>query len=342
MTRNCSYQVDTNETENILQWMGYLGLMSTVVCITAAVLVFMFKLHVYFVYRLGLYQVGSAVLYDIALTLDEVILFPNDGINDAQNLWLCKTVGFFFLYFSWVKLLFTGWLVVHLFCLAVFYKNLQKDHKRYEKVCFMISILLPLLFSWIPFASGAYGPAGAWCWIQNWKDNCIDNISIAGVVEQFALWYGPAMVISVVESIAIIVIVLRLLCCYMPVEVTQNAQKRCKALSELLPLLAYPILFCVLLIPPLVNRIVEAASTGQQPNTAAIIASGISVPLRSFFSGLTLLTHVLVIKMCFGRTEYVQSTTYPDAWVFVNYGSSSHGSTNCEANVYHVNRGKVV
>ena len=60
-------------------------------------------------------------------------------------------VSFLFLYFSWVKLLFTAWLVVHLFCQAVFYKDPQKDHKCYEVLCVIISIMAPLLFTWIPF-----------------------------------------------------------------------------------------------------------------------------------------------------------------------------------------------
>ena len=262
--------------------MGFLGLSSTVVCATSAVLVFVFKLHVYFVHRLALYQVLAAFFYGLALTFELLFLVVRN--DDEKNRWLCETVSFFFLYFSWVKLLFTAWLVVHLFCQAVFYKDPQKDHKSYEVLCVIISIMAPLLFTWIPFVSEAYGPAGAWCWIESWKDNCIDNISIAGVIEQFLLWYGPAMICSIVESIAIIVIVLRLLFCYRPDDVQEASakEKRHKAFKELLPLLAYPIIFCVLLIPPLINRIIKVGQlfTDQHTlNMKAILASGISVPL---------------------------------------------------------------
>ena len=227
-------------------------------CFTSVVLVFVFKLYIYFVHRLALYQVLAALFSGLALTLE--LLFLIFRKDDEKNHWLCETVGFLTLYFSWVRLLFTAWLVVHLFCQAVLHKDPQRDHKCYEVLCVVISFMFPLLFTWIPFVNKDYGPAGAWCWIKNWNNNCIDNLSIVGIAEQFVLWHGPAMFFSVVESIAIIVIVLRLLFCYQPsnvptgsarplMELPRNlAQKRRKALNELLPLLAYPILFCLLLI----------------------------------------------------------------------------------------------
>ena len=244
---------------------------------------------------------------------------------------------------------------MNLFCQAVLYKDPQRDHKCYEKLCVITLILFPLLFTWIPLVTEEYGPAGAWCWIQNWKNNCIDNVSITGVTEQFALWYGPAMLVSVVESIAIIVIVFWLLFCYQPLandsqgtsayllEETQSAaQKRRKALKELLPLLAYPILFCVLLIPPLVNRIIGAANKSQEPNVTAILASGITVPLRSFFAGLTLFIHILVLKICFRRTGYVRLITYSNPWVFVGPVSTDNYEEIEASGIHHADADKIL
>ena len=225
-------------------------------------------------------------------------------------------VSFLFLYFSWVKLLFTAWLVVHLFCQAVFYKDPQKDHKCYEVLCVIISIMAPLLFTWIPFLC-----AGAWCGSieTSWKpDNCTDNKLIPGVI---ILWHGPAMICSIVESIAIIVIVLRLLFCYRPVQDESAASlqpKRYNALKELLPLLVYPILFGVLLIPPLINSLIIGTADTNQLRKAAILASSISAILQPFLAGSTLLIHVVVLKVRCRRTELQISTnyTYPNAWVF--------------------------
>ena len=339
MNGNCSHPVSTNETDTILRCVGFiLGLSSVIVCLTSIVLVFVFKLHIYFVHRLALYQVSAAYYGGLALTLE--LLFLIFRRDDEKNDWLCETVGFFTLYLSWVKLLFTAWLVVHLFCQAVLHKDPQRDHKYcYEVLCIIISIVFPLLFTWVPFVTEECGPAGAWCWIQNWKEHCVDNLLIIGVTEQILLWFGPAMFVSVVEFIAIIVIVLRLLFCYQPNDVptgtstsllessNSSAQKRRKALNELLPLLAYPILFCLLLIPPFINRIIGAAYTGQQPNITAILVSGIIIPLQPLFAGLTLLIHILVLKVCYRHTGYVRLSTYPNAWAFIGPGSSTSSSS---------------
>ena len=49
----------------------------------------------------------------------------------------------------------------------------------------------------------------------------------------------------------------------------------------------------------------------------AFLASGIAVPLQPFFAGLTLIIHVIVLKICFKRTGYVRLSTYSNAWVFI-------------------------
>ena len=248
------------------------------------------------------------------LTELAVFLVPDVQNDYEKNRWLWATVSFLFLYFSWVKLLFTAWLVVHLFSQVVFYKDPQKDHKCYEVLCVIISIMAPLLFTWIPFICGDSAVA-AWCSSieTSWKpDNCIDNTSIPGVI---IVWHGPAMICSIVESIAIFVIVLRLLFCYRPgdvQEVSGTKEKRHNALKELLPLLVYPILFGVLLIPPLINSgIIGTADTNQLNIKAAILASSISAILQPFLAGSTLLIHVVVLKVhsC-RRTELQISTNY--------------------------------
>ena len=149
------------------------------------------------------------------------------------------------------------------------------------------------------------------------------------MTEQFVLWYVPAMICSIVESIAIIVIVLRLLFYYRPDDDDKSAsllrkKKRHNALKELLPLLAYPILFCVLLIPQLINRLFGALAVTDQLNIKAILASGISIPLQPFFAGLTLLIHVIVLKVHCRRTELQTSAyyTYSNAWVFTSASKS--------------------
>ena len=235
----------------------------------------------------------------------------------------CIAISFFFLYFSWVKLMFTSWVVLHLLCFSVFYKNLQ----HLEKLFVAISIGFPLLFVWVPFISEAYGSAGAWCWIRNWRNDSSTDPYYPGIAEQFILWYGPALFCSIVDSIAIVIITVRLVCCQPSSEEAPllSSGQRMKALKELLPLLVYPILFCILLIPPLVNRIIGAIPKSPACVVTSTLVSGIFVPLQPFFAGLALLVHVCVLKCwtckCFRKRRQHHHTAqdtfaseHPSTW----------------------------
>ena len=70
---NCT-QLTKQERENALYAMGFVGLAATIVCLTAIVLVLVFKFYRYFAYRLALYQVLGALGYAVALTLQLLFL----------------------------------------------------------------------------------------------------------------------------------------------------------------------------------------------------------------------------------------------------------------------------
>ena len=278
--------------EDALYGMGFLGVVATLVCLVAASLVFIFKLYKYFSHRLALYQVMAALVLGASLSLELVFLTDPDEVGP-----LCEIIGFSIFYSSWVKLMFTSWIVLHLLCLSIFYKNLQ----HLEVMFVLVSILFPLLFAWVPFIPDGYGvpgygSSGAWCWIRNWRNDYIDDKFTLGIGEQLGLCYVPMMTISAVDSIGIIVIISHLVCCQ-PVndEISLlGSGQRMKALKELLPLLVYPIVYCILLIPPLVNRIYGAVA--RNLNDYMIVISGSFVPIQPLCAGLALLVHVCVLK----------------------------------------------
>ena len=307
---NCTNSSLSRENkQDALYAMGILGSLATIVCFMAIVLVVVFKLYKYFAHRLALYQVLAALFYGLSLALE--LVFINNPESELKDTFGCVAISFFFLYFSWVKLMFTSWVVLHLLCFSVFYKNLQ----HLEKLFVCISIGFPLLFVWVPFLpwrtdipnnnsnrTFAYGSAGAWCWIKNWENDTSDKKFIPGIAEQFILWYGPALFCSIVDSIAIIIITARLVCCQPSSEEAAPllpSGQRMKALKELLPLLVYPILFCILLIPPLVNRIIGASIDCNTPAIFIVVStmiSGVFIPLQPLFAGLALVVHVAVLK----------------------------------------------
>ncbi len=270
---------------------------SLVACILTVCRVFCFRLHVHFSYRLALYQVVSSMFFSVSL-----IIQLSMTTLWKRAAWVCEIFGFLLEYFMWVKLLFTIILIFHFFVLAVCLKNLHK----YELVYVLLPILIPVLYVWIPFIKAVYGNAGAWCWIKDWVENCAYQNSIAGIVEQFALWYGPlfiSLTISIGAAILVVVILTRrayysksddnsetgpLLYTTIQAETRHNQA----ALKQLLPLLAYPVIFYVLSILPLVNRIFDAAQT--RVSYPLALAHAVSIGSWGFFSSLALLIHIAV------------------------------------------------
>ena len=67
-----------------------------------------------------------------------------------------------------------------------------------------------------------------------------------------------------------------------------------KAFRQLLPLVAYPIVFCILIIPPLVDTVYELISSA--PSHGVRVVAAICIPAWSLFSGLTLIIHSGAVK----------------------------------------------
>ena len=113
-----------------------LNFVSVCVCTLAAILVFVLKLHRKVVYRLSLYQ----VLASLAFAAVEVLqIISADRKKIAAFSLACTVIAALVLYLRWVKLLFTMWVTFHLFCFAVFYKNL----KKLEGLYVVTSLLIP-------------------------------------------------------------------------------------------------------------------------------------------------------------------------------------------------------
>ena len=132
----------------------------------------------------------------------------------------------------------------------------------YTDLCY--SIIHHLL----PFVNGLYGVAGAWCWIKNWKGDCANDKMLLGTIEQYAFLYVPGGVLFFIDLILIIVTIGVLLYCsycrpvreaaeYDPL-LERQAERQKKAFKEILPLMLYPIIFMILFLPSLIQRIYGA------------------------------------------------------------------------------------
>ena len=292
----CNNTFTKDQKKHILIVWGGTGMLSFTMCLIAVSLVFCMRLYKNFTYRLAMYQILSSLCLSAAEALSLILLNYDDDIYYQKI--SCKTTAFLMEYFQWIKLLFTVCLIFHLFCLAVCLKHFKELEIGYV----LFSILFPLLYSWTPFIHNSFGVAGAWCWIRDWKDDCASQKYIEGIIEQFALWYGPlfiSLTLSVVAVLIILIVLAR------RAYVHTNSENEClianhehnqnkKAINELLPLLAYPVIFYVLALFPLINRVYSAISPN--PSFGWALAHAFCQPSWGFFSSCALIIHIFVMR----------------------------------------------
>ena len=250
MSQNCSEEFTKDQKITLLSVFAGISAVSLIACIFTLSLAIYLKLYKNFSHRLAMYLVCSSLPTNIVHILQLVSLEYPDA---------CIVIGGLRLYFSLIELLFTVCFSFHIFSLAV----LQRDYKRFELIYCLVSIILPLTVAWIPYINNHYGVTVAWCGIRSLN-------STFGMTLQFALWYVPVLIFQNLNAIAIVSIFIAL-CCRSrnwhkngkqnekePLIAQHNAIKYKKALQEVLPILAYLIIFYVLTAIPLIHRLYRA------------------------------------------------------------------------------------
>ena len=292
VTTSCATPLDSARIELVLVLMSSVGVACVLLCLIAVAMVLILRLYKSIVYRLASYQVCTALLYGVVCGL-EIMSFKLVKQTSSYG-WFCQATAFLMNFLPWVKLMFTAWISVHLFFFVVFYVNL----KRCEVLYVISALVVPLVITTVPFATRSYGPAGAWCSIQQWKENCPLNISKEGVIEVFVLWYGPASAVLVLNSIAVVVILIVLVKRACKKSQGEKWQQHKEALNQSLPLLAYPITYTLLLVVPLTNRAYGAQSHSGTVDYTLLTLTGTLIPLWGLSAGVAHLVHILVMKRC--------------------------------------------
>ena len=248
----------------------------------------------YFVYRLAVYQVLSSLFTSASVAL---VLAERDEKTVYFNV-ICQAEAFLLEYTNWVKTLFTLCLSIHLFIYTVYLKNLQ----RLEYLYIVISLCLPLLQAWVPFIHHNYGLAGAWCFIKSWKDNCAQEKDDEGIIEQFALYFGPMMacvVVCIILCFTTIFVMVKRLHSFssdheqLLIESNENVTKK-EALKQIIPLLLYPALYSVLMIVSTGRRIHDAVSSDSS-NIVIWISGLMGGASYGFLNAILLFCHIAYV-----------------------------------------------
>ena len=206
-------------------------------------------------------SVHCSLLYSIGFLLQILPVKDKCDYVVVSNEAVCIAAGISATYTFWVILLLTWWITLHLFILAVFKRNYYRSRK-YEIGAVAACYSIPFCISVIPFihfteASTMYGLAGAWCWIKLTDMHC--NKFKEGLVEQFALWYGPFMLFVLLNFLAMVVVMV-VLCKGKRGAPSQLQYQYKSAIKEALPLLFYPIVFNLIYSLAFFNRVYYAVT----------------------------------------------------------------------------------
>ena len=79
-----------------------------------------------------------------------------------------------------------------------------------------------------------------------------------------------------------------------------------KALKQLLPLAAFPILFFFFVIPVFVKGVIAAESLRSNPNESVILAAAVFIAMWAMSSGVALLVHISVARIYCKRRKRVK------------------------------------
>ena len=266
--------------------------LAAVMCCLVVSLIFYFKAYKKFIFRFAIYITIAAFVNSIVFILKTLPVANTCGYNLISDETFCTIAGFMDQYSTSIIFSLMFWIALHLFVLTVF-RRIYKSRK-YEAGGLILSLVVPLVFSIIPFINfkngTMYGMAGDWCYIKLTDEKC--QRFKEGLIEQFTLWYGPLLFFVTVNFVAILAVTV-ILC--RGARGPQLQQQYKEALKETAPLLFYPILFEILISMDFVNRIYYAV-TLEQNNFSLWAAHAVADSCLPLFIPLSFLMHPYTLK----------------------------------------------
>ncbi|XP_069105098.1 cyclic AMP receptor-like protein A isoform X2 [Argopecten irradians] len=215
--------------------------------------------------------IGSSFVLTMTWLFRRYAAFVQGGIYPLGP--ACVFKGFWVTYFHWAVLLWDVHITCNLFWNVVKMESLEKFEKIFCINCWGI----PLLIALVPLFAGRYGPAGAWCWIADAWD----------LVRLF-LWYIPLFLGIFFMIIAYLYIVYTLNKKASTWHGTYDPdieQKKSQMRNDISALRFYPLVFLLINIIPLINRIQNVTHEGE-PVFGLILGQCITAPLQGALNAM--------------------------------------------------------
>ena len=252
-TNKTCYELSKYDFESTMWASTGVSILAAAACCMAIAILVYFKLYKKYVHRLALY-INVADLVNAVFAALRILPTDNQcGHVIVKHKPLCKALGFLEQYSNSVMLLFIFWITVYLVVLTLFKRHYKSQ--KLEVASLITCLIISLVISIIPLIDMKngmmYGFSDTSCFIKLVDDNCRKYED--GIIEIYAIGYGPLVFFATLNFIAVLVMVV-VLCNALRIRDQLHSQYK-KALKEALPLLLYPIFFATLLLLCLVDLI---------------------------------------------------------------------------------------
>ena len=314
---SCDQTMSGTLGHNLPIVIGTISLLSLITCIAAVVLLLWQRMYRTFTHRSILYLLLYTIFASASSALTVAGAFDTFVISEAYSPF-CSFSGFIGLYGISAQLIGQTVLTVHLGCVILLVEirctrplghhylgitsAFETDSSSHKAKCYsqcleliyaLSPLVLPLLYVWVPFIHNNYGPVGVWCWIRRVGDDCEQVLS--GVIEQYALWYGPQFFLTLVNTCIIIATIVTIIwkahhfrkCGETPTDYRNT-------LKQVLPILAYPIIFQLLSLFALSHRLSNLISPTMI--IPLLIMHSIASPSWGIFAAATFMVYFVVWK----------------------------------------------
>ena len=270
---SCIHLFDTVEYKAVTGIRAILSFISFFSILFIIALIVLFKKYTFFIQRLILYLCIAAASNAL---VGGINVIGTIAYTSSSLAGYCAFIGFMDQYTGWWILMAETVITIDVFVRVMF----SKDTKKVELVYCCLIFGFPILFNWIPFIHSAYGGGGPWCWIKYINDDC--SPFLFGMVIQFVIWYVPLYLTMAILTILLVIVLVTLhrrksrwTGTYDPS--ASGAQERME--KEAQPLVAYPLIFIVLNLILLINRLYNIANPGN-PIAGLWFIGALSYPLQ--------------------------------------------------------------
>ena len=280
-------------------------------CLIAVTVIVASKAYYKFNHRLVLYLMIATIGKAFCLSLGLIPISHDNNSVTVREGWeeFCIAAGFLAEASAWLEHLVIGWIAFY-FIVLVTCKHYTL-HRAHELLGIVVCILLPVIFSSIPFIHNMYGLAGLWCWIKLTGDDCNSKYNF-GVGYQFGLFYGPFVILIFFSLFSILVVLISL--CKSAIRSKLGlfqSMAHQQALKEAMPLLIYPIIYTVIFGLQTANRVYYAivVSEGKPPYFPLWLTQIVVDPGRTLYPPLAFLLHPNTLKNVICRQKKGSDTT---------------------------------